>query len=193
MKHLKNHYRNLVFRPIYFQLSKACVLSCLASFVLLFLLPLIASFIDGRDLSSNLTFMYAIIIFTYYFVITAITYVPFEALILLLIHYTKIWPFIMYSRTLVLMATCLFIGLYSFLNKNKNLATEDILCLCSIIVIFVFLCLRYIFFQKFITYQKHFIGFYNGKTIDSKSDNVITIVLYFILISTSLVISFGVL
>lgn len=193
MKLLKNHYSKVGFCPVYLQLSKACVLSCFTTCALLFLIPLMKSYIDGIDLSTHLTFMYSVIAFSYSFVITAIMYVPFEALIILLIHYTKIWPFLMYSKPMVLVVTFIFVGLYDILNINSSLDKYDTLWLCSISVVFIFLILRCIFHQRYIIYQKKFIGFYDGKTIDLKSDNIITIVLYLIVISISQFISFVIL
>ena len=188
MKHLKEHFHKDSFTPVCLQLVKACILSCLVTGTLLILISYLVSYSEDEDIHSMYT--YSVVIILYYFGLTAVTLVPVEILTILIIHYAKIWPFVMYSRILTIMVSVQFTGYFFLLNRYSGLPLGYDIYLSCIPIICIFILMRLFFPIYFVSFQKNYINFYDGRTMDLKSDTLITLIMYSIGISISLFIYF---
>lgn len=190
MKLLRKPCHKEKFSPIFMKLAKACILSGILTFSLIFLCPPLFSIITDRDSSTDSSFSVTLVILLMYFILNYIMFVPFVALIMLIIHYTHIWPYVMYSRIFVVMVSMLFVGFFSLFNQFVYFPSENNLWLSCILVVLIFGGLRICCRKYYVSYQRCFINYHQGQTMDLVSDNIITLVLYTIVISISLVISF---
>ena len=187
MKHLRKHFRKDKFTPVCLQMIKVCILSCLVTGTLLILMSYLDSYSEDEDIQLMYTNS-ALILFLYFGIAAAIL-VPIEILMVLIIHYAKIWPFFMYSKILTIMVASQFTVSFFLLNRNSRLPLEYNMILSCLPVICIFILIRLSFPAYFVSFQKDYIDYYDGRTMDLKSDTFITLILCSIGISISLFIS----
>ena len=175
MKHLRKHFRKDKFTPVCLQMIKACILCCLVTGTLLILMSYLDSYSEDEDIQLMYTNS-ALILFLYFGIAAAIL-LPIEVLMVLIIHYAKIWPFLMYSKILTIMVAFQFTVSFFLLNTNSRLPLAYIMILSCLPVICIFILMRLLFPAYFVSFQKDYIDYYDGRTMDLKSDTFITLIL----------------
>ncbi len=168
MKHLRKHCHKDNFRPVCLQLTYACFMAFIITFTWFLCITFFISFLESKSIPRGIDFLHPFfVILLYGITYSACMLVPFEAIILLFIHYFKIWPNIMYSRKLVVIITLLFLGIFSIMNKFSTLSEENNLCLSSIIIVGIIIVIRILALQRYNMYQLKFNGYYNNQQMDN--------------------------
>lgn len=194
MKHLRKQCHKDKFTPVCIQTAKACVISLTVTFICFLCFSFINSFSkDHHDSGIFEILLYELILIFYVVIYVACTFVPYNAIAMIFIHYFKIWPYIMYSRKLILVVALLFIIFFSLLNKFSTLNEEYDLCLSCIIDICAIFGIRILLKNKYKEYQLKFKNYYNNQEMDVRSDTIITLILYAIAITACIYISLAIL
>lgn len=185
MKHLKKQCQKNNFRPVCIQLTFACVISFIITLVWLFFYSILGAYVECRSINviTDASLLDLYVFFSYILYFTSFIFVPCQAITMLAIHYLKIWPYLMYSRKLVLLISLLFMGCFSLLAEVFHCSHIKSLGLTVISVIAIIIVVKCIFLWSYGDYQLRFENYYKNQPMDKRADTIVTLLLYAIGIS----------
>lgn len=176
---MKKH-TNSIFTPVFMQQAKACCMA-FGVFIIYWLIPNIWQSIVAGFMPSVPEILISLLLYSYY---STIYYLPYISAISLFIHYSHLWPFVMYSVVMNILLPISFSFTLWLFDRDKNFEQFDILC-ASLCVILLIILIKILCKQYYNSFQNRFREYYNNKSMTKKDDVIITTLLYSFLLLLS--------
>lgn len=173
MRLLNNQFDNSNSKPMSIQM----LIACICSWVVMLFTNCVFILLESKNFADFLSRLNSTPIYVDIF-FTTVIFLPMNILIFLTIQIFRIFPYLIYSKTLVIFETLIFMIALYFLNVVVDFRIYLALAVASTLL-FIYIC-RLTLPKLYKKYQAQFVNLYVNSPMNEKTDLIITSSLFFI-------------